>query len=102
MLTVLIPISPERWPSGRRRSIRNRVYCKTVSWVRLPPSPPNFAQAKFASIFDFLFSPETISNLNPHSRKKKIEKSKIKGLENRESRIENRFRIVGSRLPQIL
>ena len=28
----------ERWPSGRRRLIRNQVYRK-VTWVRLPLSP---------------------------------------------------------------
>src|SRR5258706_1953010 len=31
---------PERWPSGRRRTLGKRVY-GNVSWVRIPPSPPN-------------------------------------------------------------
>ena len=30
----------ERWQSGRMRRIRNPVYGHTVTWVRIPPSPP--------------------------------------------------------------
>ncbi len=33
----------ERWPSGRRRTTRNRVYAKSVSRVQIPLSPPTFA-----------------------------------------------------------
>ena len=29
----------ERWPSGRRRTPGKCVYAKSVSWVRIPPSP---------------------------------------------------------------
>lgn len=32
--------APERWPSGRRRSPAKGVYVKSVSWVRIPSSPP--------------------------------------------------------------
>ncbi len=31
----------ERWPSGRRRTIGNRVYVNRVSRVRIPLSPPH-------------------------------------------------------------
>ena len=30
----------ERWQSGRMRRIRNPVYGYAVTWVRIPPSPP--------------------------------------------------------------
>src|SRR5690348_13090139 len=30
----------ERWQSGRMRRIRNPVYGIAVTWVRIPPSPP--------------------------------------------------------------
>lgn len=33
--------APERWPSGRRRSPAKGVYVKSVSWVRIPSSPPS-------------------------------------------------------------
>src|SRR5690606_20925017 len=32
---------PERWASGRRRSPAKGVYVKSVSWVRIPSSPPS-------------------------------------------------------------
>ena len=32
----------ERWQSGRMRRIRNPVYGFAVTWVRIPPSPPNW------------------------------------------------------------
>ena len=32
--------TPERWPSGRRRSPAKGVYVKSVSRVRIPSSPP--------------------------------------------------------------
>ena len=35
-----INVGPERWPSGRRRLIGVQVGGYTVSWVRIPPSPP--------------------------------------------------------------
>jgi hypothetical protein len=35
----------ERWPSGRRRSTRNRVGPKRVSRVQIPLSPPMYAKA---------------------------------------------------------
>ena len=36
-----INVGPERWPSGRRRLIGVQVGGYTVSWVRIPPSPPS-------------------------------------------------------------
>ncbi len=30
----------DRWPSGRRRTIGNRVYPQRVPWVRIPLYPP--------------------------------------------------------------
>src|SRR5450759_1769958 len=35
----------ERWQSGRMRRIRNPVYGYAVTWVRIPPSPPDTQSA---------------------------------------------------------
>ena len=34
--------SKDGWPSGRRRAPGKCVYVKSVSWVRIPPHPPDF------------------------------------------------------------
>ena len=39
--------SPERWPSGRRRSPAKGVGPKRASWVRIPSSPPSFRSRQF-------------------------------------------------------
>ena len=43
--------STERWPSGRRRLIGIQVYGNPVSWVRIPPSPPDKERTPCGSFF---------------------------------------------------
>src|SRR6185437_4119051 len=43
----------ERWQSGRMRRIRNPVYGYAVTWVRIPPSPPE-TRTPLVGVFAFL------------------------------------------------
>src|SRR5690348_8355427 len=52
----------ERWQSGRMRRIRNPVYGYAVTWVRIPPSPP---EAKNAPCGRFLFLAKGVAWTNP-------------------------------------
>lgn len=42
--------APERWPSGRRRSPAKGVYVKSVSWVRIPSSPPSISTKRLMAL----------------------------------------------------
>ena len=46
------PRHAERWPSGRRRTPGKCVYVTSVSWVRIPPAPPDDVRAEFGSDAD--------------------------------------------------
>src|SRR6185312_2164605 len=41
--------SSERWLSGRKRRTRNPVHGSTVTWVRIPLSPPDFPYGRGGS-----------------------------------------------------
>lgn len=42
----------DRWPSGRRRTIGNRVYAQSVPWVRIPLYPPLTSKPSLVEGFD--------------------------------------------------
>ena len=61
----------ERWQSGRMRRIRNPVYGIAVTWVRIPPSPP---ETETPLVGRFAFLGERVVWTNPPVRRIRLER----------------------------
>ena len=56
----------EKWLSGRRRTIGNRVYVISVPWVQIPFSPPKNTAEKDTFSAVFFYPSRRLSISSPH------------------------------------